>query len=147
MLVVAYGHSKLANVLFSYELARLLTGTRMTSNSLHPGLINTNIVRNVNPILRTGFGLLTKFSGKSIEEGAADELFTSQPVRCSAKISGEYFENCNAVAVVGDNHMHDREMASRLWLKSEELTKGYLVKHQRPDWKDMENPFRQRVPD
>ena len=143
----AYGHSKLANVLFSYELARLLAGTRMTSNSLHPGVINTNIVRNVNPVLRTGFGLLTKLSGKTIEEGAATSCYVATSPLLGAT-SGEYFEDCNAVTVVGDNHMHDGAMASRLWLKSEELTKDYLVKHQqRPDWEDMENPFRQRVPD
>ena len=41
----AYAHSKLANALFSYELARLLRGTRITSNALHPGVIATNITR------------------------------------------------------------------------------------------------------
>ena len=85
--------------------------------------------------------------GKSIEEGAATSCYVATSPLLG-ETSGEYFEDCNAVAVVGDNHMHDRAMASRLWLRSEELTKGYLVKHQqRPDWEDMENPFRQRVPD
>jgi NAD(P)-dependent dehydrogenase (short-subunit alcohol dehydrogenase family) len=77
----AYAHSKLANVLFSYELARLLKGTRITSNSLHPGVINTNIARNVAPILRTGLGLLTRMAGKTIEQGAV----TSRPACCWAQ--------------------------------------------------------------
>jgi NAD(P)-dependent dehydrogenase (short-subunit alcohol dehydrogenase family) len=42
----AYAHSKLANVLFSYELARLLKGTRITTNSLHPGVSNDLLRRN-----------------------------------------------------------------------------------------------------
>jgi NAD(P)-dependent dehydrogenase (short-subunit alcohol dehydrogenase family) len=44
----AYGHSKLANGLFSFELAKRLQGTRATSNSLHPGVVATNIMRNLN---------------------------------------------------------------------------------------------------
>jgi NAD(P)-dependent dehydrogenase (short-subunit alcohol dehydrogenase family) len=141
----AYAHSKLANALFSYELARLLKGTRITSNSLHPGVINTNIARNVAPLLRTGFALLTRVGGKTIEQGAATSCYVAtSPVL--GNISGEYFEDCNAVIVVGDNHMHDREQASRLWVVSEELTRDYLVEHQRPDWSEFENGLRRPSP-
>jgi NAD(P)-dependent dehydrogenase (short-subunit alcohol dehydrogenase family) len=44
----AYGHSKLANGLFSLELAKRLAGTKATSSSLHPGVVATNIMRNLN---------------------------------------------------------------------------------------------------
>ncbi len=142
----AYAHSKLANVLFSYELARLLKGTRITSNSLHPGVINTNIARNVSPILRTGFGLFAKVSGKTIEEGAATSCYVATSPLLDAT-SGEYFEDFNAVTVTGDNHMHDRKQASRLWMVSAELTKDYLVDLERPDWSDIENPLRRKRPD
>ncbi len=141
----AYAHSKLAKVLFSYELARRLKGTRMTSNSLHPGVINTNIARNVAPILRTGFGLLTKISGKTVEQGAATSCYVATSPLLDA-ISGEYFEDCNAVMVLGDNHMHDRAQASRLWLASEELTRDYLVEHQRPDWSEFNNGLLKKSP-
>jgi WW domain-containing oxidoreductase len=141
----AYAHSKLANALFSFELARLLKGTRITSNSLHPGVINTNIARNVAPILRTGFGLLTRISGKTIEQGAATSCFIATSALLNTT-SGEYFEDCNAVRVVGDNHMHDREQASRLWVVSEQLTQEYLVEHQRPDWSEFENGLRKKSP-
>ena len=135
---LAYAHSKLANALFSLELARLLKGTRITSNSLHPGVIDTNITRNISPILRTGFGLWTKISGKTVEQGAATSCHVAtSPLLGST--SGEYFEDCNAVTVTGDNHMHDAGQASRLWRVSEELTKDYLVEHERPDWDDFEN--------
>lgn len=141
----AYAHSKLANVLFSYELARLLKGTRMTSNSLHPGVINTNIARNVAPILRTGFGLLTKISGKTVEQGAATSCYVAASPLLDAT-SGEYFEDCNAVMVLGDTHMHDRKQASRLWVVSEQLTQDYLVEHQWRDWSAIEDGLQKKSP-
>ncbi len=141
----AYAHSKLANVLFSLQLARLLKGSRLTSNALHPGVINTNIARNVNPVLRTGFKLLTKIGGKSTEEGAATSCFVATSPLLG-NISGEYFEDCNAVTVRGDNHMHDQEQASRLWQVSEELTRDYIVEHGQPDASELHESYR-RPPD
>jgi NAD(P)-dependent dehydrogenase (short-subunit alcohol dehydrogenase family) len=141
----AYGHSKLANVLFSLELARLLRGTRITSNSLHPGVIDTNIARNLSAIVRSGFSLLTKISGKTIEQGAATSCFVATDAALGST-SGEYFEDCNAVTVLGDNHMRDTEQAARLWLLSEELTQDYRVKLQRPDPTEFRNGFRGELP-
>jgi len=139
----AYAHSKLANILFSLELARLLKGTRITSNSLHPGVIDTNIARNESAIARGAFGLWTRFAGKSLAQGAATSCYVAaSPLLGST--SGQYFEDCNAVTVTGDNHMHDREQASRLWLVSEELTREYLVELKRPDWNDFENGLRKK---
>jgi NAD(P)-dependent dehydrogenase (short-subunit alcohol dehydrogenase family) len=73
----AYGHSKLANALFSLELGRLLMGTRITSNALHPGLINTEIDRNLNGFMQFAWGVLTAVSGKNVEEGAATSCFVA----------------------------------------------------------------------
>jgi len=138
----AYGHSKLANALFSLELGRLLTGTRITSNALHPGLINTRIVRNLNGAMQFAFGILTALKGKSVEEGAATSCFVAtSPLLGST--SGKYFEDCNAVEI-GDSFMQDMAMADRLWLLSEELTRDYYVKHERPDWNDFENGLRKK---
>jgi WW domain-containing oxidoreductase len=141
----AYGHSKLANVLFSLELAKLLKGTRITSNSLHPGVINTNIVRNLSSIMRSGFSLLTRVSGKTIEQGAATTCFVATS-ELLGSTSGEYFEDCNAVTVQGDNHMHDEEQAARLWLLSEDLTREYRVKLKRPDPLEFRNGYRGQSP-
>jgi NAD(P)-dependent dehydrogenase (short-subunit alcohol dehydrogenase family) len=49
---MAYGQSKLANVLFSNELARRLEGTGATSNSLHPGSIQTELTRHANDAIK-----------------------------------------------------------------------------------------------
>ncbi len=134
----AYGRSKLANVLFSLRLAELLRGTRVTANSLHPGVINTDIDRNLSPITRFGFGLLTKLSGKTIEEGAATSCYvaTSDLLRST---SGQYFEDCNAVTIQGEGHMHNMKMAEELMRVSEELTTDYLLEKRTPGWSESEN--------
>lgn len=141
----AYGHSKLANALFSLELGRLLMGTRITSNALHPGLINTEIDRNVNRFLQFSFGVLAAMSGKTVEAGAATSCFVAtNPLLGST--SGRYFEDCNAVEIE-DSFMQDMAMADRLWFLSEELTKDYLVNHERPDWNEFENGLRRKKTD
>lgn len=138
----AYGHSKLANALFSLQLGRLLKGTRITSNSLHPGVINTQIDRNLNRVMQTGFGILSAIGGtKSIEEGAATSCFVATSPALGST-SGKYFEDCNAVTVLGNNHMHDEAMAAGLWRVSEELTSAYLVKHQPEDWGELQKELR-----
>ena len=139
---LAYGHSKLANVLFSLELGKLLKGTRITSNALHPGLIDTEIDRNVNRFLQLGFGVLAALRGKSVEAGAATSCYVATS-RLLGSTSGRYFEDCNAVEVPG-SHLQDMAMADRLWLLSEELTRDYLVEHQRPDWDEFQNGLRKR---
>ena len=130
----AYGHSKLANVLFALELGRLLTGTRITANALHPGVINTELDRNLKPITQFAFALLTKISGKTIEQGAATSCFVATS-KLLGSTSGRYFEDCNAVDVTGPNHLSSMPMADKLWLLSEELASDYLVTPQRPEAK------------
>jgi NAD(P)-dependent dehydrogenase (short-subunit alcohol dehydrogenase family) len=139
---LAYGHSKLANALFSLELGKLLKGTRITSNALHPGVIDTEIDRNLNRLMQFGFGVLVALRGKSVEAGAATSCFVAtSPLLGST--SGRYFEDCNAIEVP-DSHLQDMAMADRLWLASEEMSRDYLVKHERPDWNEFENGLRQR---
>jgi NAD(P)-dependent dehydrogenase (short-subunit alcohol dehydrogenase family) len=139
---LAYGHSKLANALFSLELGKLLKGTRITSNALHPGVIDTEIDRNLNRLMQFGFGVLVALRGKSVEAGAATSCFVAtSPLLGST--SGRYFEDCNAIEVP-DSHLQDMAMADRLWLASQEMSRDYLVKHERPDWNEFENGLRQR---
>ena len=134
---LAYGRSKLANVLFSLELGKLLRGTRITSNSLHPGVINTEIDRNVSPLLQFGFGVLAAVSGKNVEQGAATSCFVATSPSLGST-SGRYFEDCNAVELP-ETHMQDMAMADRLWLLSEELTKPYYKPPEIRDWSEFEN--------
>jgi NAD(P)-dependent dehydrogenase (short-subunit alcohol dehydrogenase family) len=139
----SYGHSKLANVLFAMQLGKLLRGTRITANALHPGVINTEIDRNMNRFMQTGFAVMTALgAGKSIQEGAATSCYVATNPLLSST-SGKYFEDCNAVTVVGQGHLHNEAMAAELWQVSEELTRDYLVSHDGPDWNDYERAMRE----
>ena len=121
----AYGRSKLANALFSLELAQRLEGSGVTSNVVHPGLVKTNIVRTAPVWVRGGFNLMARFFAKTPAEGAATQVYVAtNPVL--EGISGAYFEDCNPVLVSGDHHMFDAVIAARLWRVAEEMTAGYL---------------------
>jgi NAD(P)-dependent dehydrogenase (short-subunit alcohol dehydrogenase family) len=135
--LLAYGQSKLANVLFSLKLAELLRGTRITTNSLHPGVINTEIDRNLNPVTRFGFGLLVALNGKSIEEGAATTCYVATSSNLG-NISGRYFEDCDAVTIENQGHMQNMAMADKLLQTSIELTADWLVEFKEPRKQDFE---------
>jgi NAD(P)-dependent dehydrogenase (short-subunit alcohol dehydrogenase family) len=139
----AYGQSKLANVLFALQLGEFLKGTRITVNSVHPGVINTEIDRNMNGFMQRGFAVISALGyGKSIEEGAATSCFVATSPLLGAT-SGKYFENCNAVTIVGEGHLHDAAMAEKLWAVTEDLTRDYLVSHRGPDLNDFEKAARE----
>ena len=122
----AYGRSKLANALFSLELARRLEGTGVTSNVIHPGLVKTNIARTAPPWLRTAFNVFGGVVAKSPEQGAATQVYVATSPAL-AGVSGAYFEDCNPVNVSGEHHIFDAAMAARLWDVAEEMTADYLV--------------------
>ena len=141
----AYGHSKLANALFGLQLGKMLRGTRITANALHPGVINTEIDRNMSGMTQFAFGVAARFGyGKTIEQGAATSCYVATSPLLSST-SGRYFEDCNAVTIVGKGHVHDEAMAERLWIVSEELTRDFLVTHTGPDWNDYERAARERA--
>ena len=120
----SYGHSKLANGLFALELSRRLDGTDATSNSLHPGVVATNIMRNLNftpPAGGGGGG--GGFQFETPQQGAATSCYlASNPALVG--VSGLYFVDCNP-ADQGD-YQKDTAMAAKLWQVSEELTRDYL---------------------
>jgi len=138
----AYGQSKLSNVLFGLQLGKLLRGTRITANSLHPGVINTEIDRNLNRFMQLGFAVMTSLGGgKTVQQGAATSCYVAtSPLLGST--SGKYFEDCNAVTVLGNSHMQDEAMAERLWQVSTELCKDFLIEHKQPNRDDFEKGLR-----
>lgn len=138
----AYGQSKLANVLFALQLGKLLRGTRITANSLHPGLINTEIDRHMSSFKQMGFALMAALGGtKSVEQGAATSCYVATSPALGA-VSGQYFEDCNAVRVHG-SYLHNEAMAEELWQVSEDLTRDYLVTHTGPDLNEYERALQE----
>jgi NAD(P)-dependent dehydrogenase (short-subunit alcohol dehydrogenase family) len=131
----SYGHSKLANGLFSLELSKRLAGTDATSNSLHPGVVQTNIMRNLNftpppapPGGSQGGGAPRQggggFSFEPPAQGAATSCYlASNPAL--AGVTGLYFVDCNPAEQ--SDHQKDPAMAAKLWRVSEDLTRPYLT--------------------
>jgi NAD(P)-dependent dehydrogenase (short-subunit alcohol dehydrogenase family) len=113
----AYSHSKLANGLFSLELARRFEGTDATSNSLHPGVVDTKMLRSI--------GLdLSQMQTKTPAQGAATSCYLATSPGL-ANASGYYFSDCNPDEP--STHMQNAEMAKRLWDVSEDLVRDYLA--------------------
>jgi NAD(P)-dependent dehydrogenase (short-subunit alcohol dehydrogenase family) len=120
----AYGHSKLANGLFSLELSKRLQGTRATSNSLHPGVVATNIMRNMNFRPPAGGGGGGGFSMETPAQGAATSCYlASNPAL--ARVNGLYFADCNPAQQ--SDYQKDPAMAAKLWQVSTDLTRPYLT--------------------
>jgi len=115
----SYGHSKLADGLFSLELSRRLRHTRATSNCLNPGGVKTRILRYFNFPEPTG-----NYRFKTPAEGAATSCYLAS-APALAKVSGYYFEDGH-VAPQSD-FQRDPVMARRLWEVSEHLTRRYLA--------------------
>jgi WW domain-containing oxidoreductase len=114
----AYGQSKIANLLFARELARRFEGTKKTANSVHPGVIFTNLSRHMNPAARFVFGLGERLVLKSVGEGSATSCYVAVHPGAAA-ISGKYFADCNVAEPRADGT--DAETAKKLWAVSEEI--------------------------
>jgi NAD(P)-dependent dehydrogenase (short-subunit alcohol dehydrogenase family) len=113
----AYGQSKLALILFTYELARRLAGTGVTVNAVHPGVVATRFGTQYGPLVYIGFKVGSLFM-RSPEEGAATSIYLASSPKV-AGISGRYFHDCQPVESSPESH--DREAAARLWQLSAEI--------------------------
>jgi NAD(P)-dependent dehydrogenase (short-subunit alcohol dehydrogenase family) len=120
----AYGVSKLANALCARELARRIEHTDATANSVHPGVINTNLGKHL-PLWQRWAG---KYLGwmfmKDIPEGAATTCYVATSPDLVG-VRGFYFADCN-VNEGETPYIYDDAMAKKLWQVSEDLTADYL---------------------
>lgn len=110
-----YKETKLANILFTRELARRLAGSSVTAYSFHPGLVASGFNRNNGPLMELGMLLLKPFS-RSPEKGAGTLVWlaTSQEV---AAVNGGYYVDMQQRQP--SPQAQDMETARRLWLASE----------------------------
>jgi NAD(P)-dependent dehydrogenase (short-subunit alcohol dehydrogenase family) len=115
----AYGQSKLANVLFTYELARRLVGTGVTANVLHPGFVATQFGHNNGAVVRALMRLVQRFGGLSPEQGAQTSLHLAASPEVEG-VTGQYFDNRRAVP--SSPASYDEAGARRLWEISERMT-------------------------
>lgn len=114
----AYSQSKLANLLFTYELARRLGGTGVTANALHPGVVASNFGRSNGGIWPALFTLSRPFM-ISAERGAQTSIYLATAPEIEG-ITGEYFAHCRPSRSSAASY--DVESQRRLWEMSERLT-------------------------
>uniref|UniRef100_A0A8C2X7J0 Zgc:64106 n=1 Tax=Cyclopterus lumpus TaxID=8103 RepID=A0A8C2X7J0_CYCLU len=92
-----YNHTKLHNVICTKELARRLEGTGVTANSVHPGIVMTEVLRHYPFTVRVIFNLVGFFFFKSAEEGAASSIYCSVAEEMEG-ITGKYCDSdCSLV--------------------------------------------------
>jgi WW domain-containing oxidoreductase len=113
---MAYGQSKLANLLFAKELAKRLP-PRQSANAVHPGVIQTELQRSMSSLLRLGMKFGQPLFLKTIAQGAATQCYVA--VHPNMTQNGEYFADCNVVKAT--RAARDAALAQELWDVSERI--------------------------
>ncbi len=114
----AYGQSKLANILFTRELARRLSGTGVIANCLHPGVIASGFGRTYGGVISVLVRVAHAFM-ITPEQGARTSVFLASSPEV-ASVTGKYFDKCKERSP--SQEALDESAPGRLWAISEELT-------------------------
>jgi retinol dehydrogenase 14 len=118
--LTAYNQSKLANVLFTYELARRLAGTGTTANCCHPGLVRTRIGNKHTTRLHSLLHSLMCLFAVDAAGGARTPIFLATAPEVE-DVTGTYFADMRPARSSAASH--DPDLARRLWNVSAELTR------------------------
>jgi NAD(P)-dependent dehydrogenase (short-subunit alcohol dehydrogenase family) len=116
----AYGRSKLANILFTRELAKRLAGTGVTANCLHPGFVSTGLGQRDNGWLAVAVRVVMALRAKPATQGAETIVYLASSPEV-AEVSGQYFYQCRPAVPTAE--AQDEESARRLWTESERLAR------------------------
>jgi NAD(P)-dependent dehydrogenase (short-subunit alcohol dehydrogenase family) len=117
--MTAYSQSKLANILFSYELARRLNQTGVTVNCAHPGMTRTNIWQHAsNSLVMKLFLRLYALTFKNVREGAETVIYLASAEEVEG-VSGKYFIEKNIAESSPESY--DISVAEKLWEVSAKL--------------------------
>lgn len=111
-----YANSKVCNILFTKELAKKLEGTNVTTYSLHPGAVQTDIFRHMEK--NTLFDLFKDSFFKTSEEGAQTNIYLSV-AKGIEDLNGEHFDNCTKVETYKSADVPG--LAHKLWEKTEKF--------------------------
>lgn len=114
----AYGNSKLANILFTMELARRLEGTGVTVNALHPGFVATGFGKNNGKIIAALFGIFAPLVARSPAKGAETSIYLASSPSVEG-ITGKYFYDSHVTPTAPQ--ATDMVVASKLWDVSVEM--------------------------
>lgn len=116
----AYSMSKLANIMFTYELADRLSGTQVSVNALHPGFVATGFARNNGKLINFGMSITKPFARKP-EKGAETSIYLASSTEVDG-VSGKYFTDCREVKSNAASYNKDDQ--KRLWEISSEIIVG-----------------------
>jgi len=114
----AYGNSKLANILFTKELARRLEGSGVTSNALHPGLVATGFAKNNGRLIAGIISLFMPLVARSPAKGAETSVYLASSPSVES-ITGEYFYDSHVIQPAAK--ATDMAVARKLWDVSAEM--------------------------
>jgi NAD(P)-dependent dehydrogenase (short-subunit alcohol dehydrogenase family) len=115
---IRYGQTKLANILFTAELARRLQGTGVTANSFHPGFVASGFNLNNSLLMRLGMTLARPFA-RSPEKGADTLVWLVDSAEVGSESGGYFVERRR---VTPTSAAQDAEAAAKLWELSEQQT-------------------------
>lgn len=123
--LATYGQSKLAVMLMSRVFAERLAGGSVTSNTVHPGVIRTNLASDTESFVVKLIGAFAGPWTRSIAQGAATHCFVAAHPSIEG-VSGRHFADSNPKAI--EKHALDMELGHKLWKKAEELAADYLLR-------------------
>ncbi len=107
----SYAQSKLANALFTYELARRLAGTGVTVNCVHPGAVATNLANHNGAVVGTAWKIISAFT-KSPDVCARTQVYLASSPELEG-VTGKYFIDSKEAR--SSDVSHDADLARRLW--------------------------------
>jgi retinol dehydrogenase-12 len=117
----AYERSKLANVLFSNHLAKILSNTKVTSNSVQPGRVNSEIgSKNTGFFYNQIWNIVDFLTGIPTADGAKTSVYLATSAEV-ATVSGKYFDKCKSK--MPSKLAQDEKLAEQLWQKSLSMLK------------------------
>jgi NAD(P)-dependent dehydrogenase (short-subunit alcohol dehydrogenase family) len=114
----AYAQSKLANIMFTYELARRMKGTKVTANALHPGFVGTGFAANNGWLFKMGMALLKPFA-LSPEQGARTPIYLASSPEVEG-VTGKFYINSKPAR--SSTASYDETAQHELWQLSEQMT-------------------------
>lgn len=122
--LTAYGRSKLANIMFSYELARRLSGTGVTVNVLHPGLVRTGFASNMGAVPSAVINFFMRFVALTPEQGAQTSVYLASSPDVE-NVTGKYWEKSQPLT--SSRASYDEATWTRLWEVSDKLVASSAI--------------------
>src|SRR5260370_39457 len=105
--------------MFTYDLARRLSGTGVTVNAVHPGFVRSRFAHNNGPIVSAVMSVVHRIAAISVQQGAETPIYLASSPEVGG-VTGKYFVKKKAIQSNAESY--DEAAQARLWQISEEMT-------------------------